>query len=132
MDKKLGDRANCEVLIPLYQKDYEQNKDDAVWLQRAMNKMGEKDCTDDPMFEKLVEQKNRIEPDAKTAFYLGVLKEKQGKNQYHDSKGMDLTKGRIDLISKVSKKDCAIKGPYQIYNSTKEVAGTEVSIILTL
>ncbi|MGB0886520.1 MAG: ligand-binding sensor domain-containing protein [Vicingaceae bacterium] len=60
------------------------------------------------------------------------IKEKQGKNQYHDSKGMDLTKGRIDLISKVSKKDCAIKGPYQIYNSTKEVAGTEVSIILTL
>ncbi|WP_418637933.1 tetratricopeptide repeat protein [Winogradskyella sp.] len=79
MDKKLGDRANCEVLIPLYQKDYEQNKDDAVWLQRAMNKMGEKECTDDPLFEKLVEQKNKVEPDAKTAYYLGVLKEKQGK-----------------------------------------------------
>lgn len=88
MDKKLGDRANCEVLIPLYQKDFEQNKNDALWLQRSMNKMGEKECTDEPLFEKLVEQKNRVEPDAKTAFYLGVLKEKQGKmseaDKYYD------------------------------------------------
>jgi tetratricopeptide (TPR) repeat protein len=84
MDKKLGDRANCEVLVPLYEKDFEENKNDAVWLQRAMNKMGEKDCLDDPMFEKLVVQKNTIEPDAKTAFYLGVLKEKQGKNAEAD------------------------------------------------
>lgn len=79
MDQKLGDRANCEVLVPLYQKDFEENKNDAFWLQRAMNKMGQKECTDDPMFEKLVEQKNTIEPDADTAFYLGVLKEKKGK-----------------------------------------------------
>lgn len=57
---------------------------------------------------------------------------KRGKNQHHDSKGMDLTKGRINLISKVSKKDCAIKGPYQIYDKNKQIAGTEVSIILTL
>ncbi|MDB9721265.1 hypothetical protein OAA67_05250 [Winogradskyella sp.] len=84
MDKTLGDRANCEVLVPLYQKDFEENKNDALWLQRAMNKMGEKDCTDDPLFEKLVVQKNSIEPDAKTAFYLGVLKEKQGKNAEAD------------------------------------------------
>ncbi|WP_296313702.1 hypothetical protein [Winogradskyella sp. UBA3174] len=88
MDKKLGDRANCEVLVPLYQKDFEEYKNDAVWLQRAMNKMGEKECTDDPLFEKLVVQKNTVEPDAKTAFYLGFLKEKQGKmaeaDRYYD------------------------------------------------
>ena len=57
---------------------------------------------------------------------------KKGKTLHHDSKGMDLTKVRINLISKISKKDCAIKGPYQIYNKKKEIAGTEVSIILTL
>ncbi len=80
MDQTLGDRANCEVLIPLYEKDFEEKKNDAVWLQRSMNKMGQKECTDDPLFEKLVEQKNTIQPDADTAFYLGVLKEKKGKN----------------------------------------------------
>ena len=60
------------------------------------------------------------------------IEEKIGKNQHHDSKGMELTKGRIKLISKTSNKDCAIRGPYQIYNEKREVAGTEVSIILTL
>jgi hypothetical protein len=57
---------------------------------------------------------------------------KKDKKQYHQSKGMDLTKGRINLISKISKKECAIKGPFQIYNNKREIIGTEVSIILAL
>lgn len=60
------------------------------------------------------------------------MAQKQGKDQYHDSKGMEITKGRINLISKISNKDCAIKGPYQVYDANKKVSGTEVSIILTL
>ncbi|MBT8245576.1 MAG: hypothetical protein HKP48_05990 [Winogradskyella sp.] len=79
MDTKIGDRATCDVLIPLYQKDFEEKKNDAKWLQRAMNKMYSKECTDDPMFEKLVAQKNNLEPDAGTAYYLGVLNEKKGR-----------------------------------------------------
>lgn len=78
VEADLGERATCKVLIPLYQKDFEQFKNDAKWLQRAINKMGQKDCTDDPLFEKLVEQKNRVEPDADVAYYLGVLKDKKG------------------------------------------------------
>ena len=79
VDSEIGNRATCEVLIPLYQKDFEEFKNDAKWLQRAMNKMYSKDCTDDPMFIKVVQQKNSIEPNADTAYYLGVLKEKEGK-----------------------------------------------------
>jgi len=60
------------------------------------------------------------------------MAQKEGKNQHHDSKGMELTKGRINLISRISNKDCAIRGPYQVYDENKNVAGTEVSIILTL
>lgn len=60
------------------------------------------------------------------------MAQKEGKNQHHDSKGMELTKGRINLISRISNKDCAIRGPYQVYDKNKNVAGTEVSIILTL
>ncbi|MCB0401285.1 MAG: histidine kinase [Flavobacteriales bacterium] len=60
------------------------------------------------------------------------LAQKQGKKAHHDSKGMELTKGRINLISKISQKDCAIKGPYQIYDQNKKVAGTEVSIVISL
>ena len=80
MDSDVGTRANCENLIPLYTKNFEANKNNGVWLQRAMNRMFNKECTDDPLFVKIVEQKNIIEPNASTAYYLGILKEKEGKS----------------------------------------------------
>lgn len=79
VDKKLGDRANCENLIPLYEKGFEINKTDAQWLQRAAGKMSEKECTDDPMFFKLVNAYHEISPSANSAYYLGILKDKEGK-----------------------------------------------------
>lgn len=60
------------------------------------------------------------------------LANKKGKTNHHESKGMELTKGRIELVSKISNKDCSIEGPTQIYNEKNEIAGTKVSIILTL
>ncbi|AXT20987.1 hypothetical protein D7030_00185 [Flavobacteriaceae bacterium AU392] len=78
MDSDLGIRANCENLIPLYERNYDENKDDGVWLQRAMNRLYAKECTDSELFVKIVEQKNTIEPDANTAYYLGILKDKIG------------------------------------------------------
>jgi len=81
MDKKLGDRANCEVLVPLYQKDFEQNKENAVWLQRSIDRMYAKGCKEDPLFVKLVEQKNIIEPNATISYYLYLL---TGEKKYLD------------------------------------------------
>jgi len=78
VDSKLGERANCENLIPLYTRDFEEFKNDGVWLQRAMNRMFAKECTDDPLFVKIVQQKNTLEPNASTAYYLGILKDKEG------------------------------------------------------
>jgi tetratricopeptide (TPR) repeat protein len=78
IDTKLGSRANCENLVPLYTRDFEAFKNDGLWLQRAMNRMYAKGCNDDPLFVKIVEQKNMLEPNADTAFYLGILKEKAG------------------------------------------------------
>ena len=81
MDQKLGKRATCDVLVPLYQKDFEENKNDGVWLQRAMNRMYAKGCKEDPLFVKIVEQKNSIEPSADTAYYLYIL---TGEQRYFD------------------------------------------------
>ena len=78
VDSKLGERANCENLIPLYTRDFEEFKNDGVWLQRAMNRMYIKECTDDPLFAQILQQKNKLEPNASTAYYLGVLKNKEG------------------------------------------------------
>jgi tetratricopeptide (TPR) repeat protein len=80
IDTKLGARANCENLIPLYERDFETFKNDGIWLQRAMNRMYAKGCNDDPLFVQIVEQKNALEPNADTAFYLGILKDKAGKS----------------------------------------------------
>ena len=80
IDTKLGARANCENLIPLYERDFEAFKNDGIWLQRAMNRMYAKGCNDDPLFVQIVEQKNALEPNADTAFYLGILKDKAGKS----------------------------------------------------
>ena len=81
IDTKLGTRANCENLVPLYSKDFEEFKNDGIWLQRAMNRMYAKGCNDDPLFVTIVEQKNALEPNADTAFYLGILKDKAGKSK---------------------------------------------------
>ena len=80
IDQKLGNRANCENLIPLYQKDFEENKNNAVWLQRAAGKMSEKECTDDPLFFKLVNAYHELSPSANSAYYLGLLKDKEKKS----------------------------------------------------
>lgn len=79
IDEKMGTRANCDILIPLYQKNFEENKTNAVWLQRAAGKMSEKECTEDPLFFKLVNAYHEVSPSANSAYYLGILKDKEGK-----------------------------------------------------
>ena len=81
IDTKLGTRANCENLVPLYARDFEEFKNDGIWLQRAMNRMYAKGCNDDALFVTIVEQKNTLEPNADTAFYLGILKDKAGNSK---------------------------------------------------
>lgn len=93
IDEKMGTRANCDILIPLYQKNFEENKTNAVWLQRAAGKMSDKDCTSDPLFFKLVNAYHQISPSANSAFYLGILKEKDGKS----SEAITFYKQAIDL-----------------------------------
>jgi len=45
-----------------------------------MNRLYTKECTDDPLFIKIVQQKNNLEPNASTAYYLGILKDKENKS----------------------------------------------------
>jgi tetratricopeptide (TPR) repeat protein len=78
VDGKLGQLADCPNLIPLYEKDFEQKKTDVSWLKRAAGRLSAKDC-DTPLFFKMVQELHRIEPSAKSAYYLGKLAEKDGK-----------------------------------------------------
>ncbi|MEM9142605.1 MAG: hypothetical protein AAGA86_06425 [Bacteroidota bacterium] len=82
IDTKLGRLADCENLIPLYQKSFEQKKGDVDWVKRAVGRMFNKECTDDPMFRKLFEAQLALDPSADAYVYGGTLKKKAG-----DTKG---------------------------------------------
>lgn len=78
VNAKLGERADCDNLIPLYGKEFEEKKNDVEWLRRAAGRLSGKECTEDPLFFKLVEALHKAEPSAKTARYLGELAENDG------------------------------------------------------
>ena len=80
IDAKMGTLADCDKLIPLYEKNFESKKTDAVWLKRAAGRMNSKDCTDNSLFVTMVGALHELEPSADSAYYLGLLNDKSGKN----------------------------------------------------
>jgi len=77
IDKDLGDRANCDKLVPLFEKNFEENKTNIAWLKKAASRLAGKDCDDAPLFVKLVETFHKLNPSANSAYYLGRLNEKK-------------------------------------------------------
>ncbi len=79
IDSQLGGRANCENLIPLYTKDFDAHANDGVWLKRAVSRMFNKECTDDPLYEKLVKAYDATAPSADTKYFVATILLKNGK-----------------------------------------------------
>ncbi len=79
IDSQLGGRANCENLIPLYNKDFDEHATDAVWLRRAVSRMYNKECTEDPLYEKLVKAYDATAPSADTKYFVATILLKNGK-----------------------------------------------------
>ena len=78
LDAIISEIATCERLVPLYQRDFEANKENAVWLRRAVSRMFSKGCQEEPMYETLAKAYAEAapSPDSKS-FYAGIL-EKNG------------------------------------------------------
>lgn len=81
LEAMISKESSCENLIPLYRKNFEANKSNSVWLNRAASRMDAKECSDDPLFVELVEALHGINPSANSAYYLGLLKDKAGDSQ---------------------------------------------------
>ncbi|PQJ77487.1 tetratricopeptide repeat protein [Polaribacter glomeratus] len=78
LDAIISEIATCERLVPLYKRDFEAKKGDAIWLRRAVSRMFNKDCQDDPMFETLAKAYAEATPSPDSySFYAGIL-EKNG------------------------------------------------------
>ncbi|MEY8850159.1 hypothetical protein AB9K26_15170 [Psychroserpens sp. XS_ASV72] len=100
LDTYLGQLANCENLIPLYKKGFPENKTDAVWLKRAVSRMYNKECTDDPLYVELVKAYDATAPSADTKYFVATILYKQGK----DGEGDDYIKQAYELETDVFKK----------------------------
>ncbi len=81
IDQLIAKEATCDILIPLYSKNFEENKNNTIWIRRAAGRLDGKDCSDDPLFVTLVEQLHNLEPSADSAYYLGILNDKQGNSE---------------------------------------------------
>ncbi|MCH8534639.1 MAG: tetratricopeptide repeat protein [Flavobacteriaceae bacterium] len=73
VDKVIGSRADCENLIPMFERDFEENKNDIEWIGNAADRLFKKECTDSDFFVQVVAQQHKLEPSAKSALYLGQL-----------------------------------------------------------
>lgn len=74
LDSRLSAISTCENLIPLNKKNFDSNKNNPVWLRRAVSRMFNKECTDDPFYDTLVEAYVKADPSPQASvFYAGIL-----------------------------------------------------------
>lgn len=93
IDEKIGSRADCENLIPLYTESFDEKKEDVDWLKSAARRLSSKKCTDGDMFFKVTEALHKLDPSAKSAKYLGQLAANDGDN----TKAIEYFKQSADL-----------------------------------
>lgn len=72
MDAIILKLSSCDKLIPFYQKSFEANKANKVWLQRAASRLEAKSCESDPLFTKIAEALYKLDPSAEAAYSLGT------------------------------------------------------------
>ena len=113
LDQKLSAIATCERLIPLYKRDIEENRHNGQWLKRAVSRMYNKGCKEDPFYETLVEAYVAAapSPDA-SVFYAGILLKKG-----NTAKAMEYYKQAVDQETDSFKK---AKYLYKIAQSMRQ------------
>jgi hypothetical protein len=76
LDNIISEIATCERLVPLYQRDFETNKTNSVWLKRAVSRMFYKGCQSEPLYAQLAKAYAEAEPSPEAyAFYANVLED---------------------------------------------------------
>ena len=64
---------DCEVLVPLAEKNFEANKGDIDWLRNTVKLLKYKKCYEAPVFAKVAEAYFALEPSAEGAESMGKL-----------------------------------------------------------
>lgn len=73
MDAIIVKLSSCDKLIPFYQKSFEANKSNKVWLLRAADRLEAKGCDGDPLFGKISEALLKVDPSAPAYEKQGIV-----------------------------------------------------------
>jgi len=92
--------ATCDRLIPMYEKEFDANVANAVWLKRSVSRLYNKGCTDGTFYDKMVETYVNADPSADAyKFYAGLLMKKG-----NEAKAIEYFKKAVDLETDSYKK----------------------------
>ncbi|MFC6097086.1 tetratricopeptide repeat protein [Flavobacterium qiangtangense] len=72
LDGRINEIANCESLTSFYDKNFEKNKDNAFWLERAADRLNSKKCKSE-LYTKISEQFHKVNPSSKSAYNMAVI-----------------------------------------------------------
>src|SRR5690606_6830586 len=61
LDARIDKLTNCEILQSFYQKNYDKNSENALWLERASDRLDAKKCKSD-FFVKVSEKLYALSP----------------------------------------------------------------------
>jgi len=64
---------DCEVLVPMAEKNFEENKANVDWLRNTVKLLKYKKCYEAPIFSKVAEAYFKLEPSAEAAEAMGKL-----------------------------------------------------------
>ncbi len=78
MESLIEKVSTCETLIPLFRKNFDQNRNNILWLKRAAGRLDAKGCDEDPLFVELVEAVDALEPSANSKRYLSGIYQRKG------------------------------------------------------
>jgi hypothetical protein len=68
--------ATCEKLNLYYDKNFESEKTDSIWLQKASESLIWKGCTSTPLFLKIASEAYTVKSTSKSAYNLGIAYQK--------------------------------------------------------
>lgn len=78
LDAIIVELSTCDRLVPLYTRDFDANKNNAEWLRRAVSRMFNKGCSEEPLFEKLAKAYADASPSADAYSFVAVILSKNG------------------------------------------------------
>jgi tetratricopeptide (TPR) repeat protein len=96
----LEEYATCERLIPLYEKEFEENSNNAVWLKRSVSRLYNKECTEGEFYDTMVEKYVNADPSSDAFVFYAGMQMKKG----NEEKALEYFKKAVDLETDSYKK----------------------------